>query len=191
MRTEKCLDLLATLLDTAAITAPEKSLLFHNADAVLVMARAYESDGRTFLGSGDPVNALASAWYGSGWLHFGITYGLTETSRPAGCPFISPCESLPSTFAQKLEEKTLRYQRLLDTARASVECAGSPATASFGFSEKILFIAGIYAEQGGRHLRERKYEDALACFSYGHGWLDAGATSGLFVITDNHDLFTV
>ena len=191
MRTEKCLELLATLLDTAAVPVPEKSLLFHNAESVLVMARAYESDGRTFLGSGDPVNALASAWYGSGWLHFGITYGLIEMNLPVGCPFLSPCESLPSPFAQKLEEKTLRYQRLLDTARASVECAGSPATAHHGFSEKILFIAGLYAEQGGRFLRERIYEDALACFSYGHGWLDAGVTSGLFVITDNHDLFTV
>ena len=191
MRTEKCLDLLATLLDTAVITVPEKSLLFHNAEAVIVMARAYESDGRTFLGSGDPVNALASAWYGSGWLHFGITYGLIEMSLPVGCPFLSPCESLPPSFAQKLEEKTLRYQRLLDTARASVECAGSPATANHGFSEKILFIAGLYAAQGACYLRDGTYEDALACFSYGHGWLDAGVTSGLFVITDNHDLFTV
>jgi hypothetical protein len=191
MKTEKCLDLLATLLDTAAITVPEKSLLFHNAETVLVMARAYESDGRTFLGSGDPVNALASAWYGSGWLHFGITYGLIEMSLPVGCPFLSPCESLPSSFAQKLEEKTLRYQRLLDTARASVECAGSPATTNYRFSEKILFIAARYAAQGACYLRDGTYEDALACFSYGHGWLDAGVTSGLFVITDNRDLFTV
>lgn len=191
MRTEKCLDLLATLLDTAAIPVLEKSPLYRNAEAVLVMARAYESDGRTFLGSGDPVNALASAWYGSGWLHFGITYGLLEMSLPVGCPFLSPCESLPSSFAQKLEEKTLRYQRLLDTARASVECAGSPATANYGFSEKILFIAARYAAQGACYLRDGTYEDALACFSYGHGWLDAGVTSGLFIITDNHDLFTV
>jgi len=191
MKTEKCLDLLATLLDTAAITVPEKTLLFHNAEAALVMARAYESDGRIFLGSGDPVNALASAWYGSGWLHFGITYGLIDMSLPVGCPFLTPCESLPPSFAKKLEEKTLRYQRLLDTARTSVECAGSPATASYGFSEKILFIAALYAAQGACYLRVGTYEDALACFSYGHGWLDAGVTSGLFVITDNNDLFTV
>jgi hypothetical protein len=191
MKTEKCLDLLATLLDTAAVSVPEKTLLFHNAEAVLVMARAYESDGRTFLGSGDPVNALACAWYGSGWLHFGITYGLTEMSLPVGCPFLTPRESLPPSFTQKLEEKTLRYQRLLNIARASVGCAGSPATASYRFSEKILFIAAQYAAQGACYLRVGTYEDALACFSYGHGWLDAGVTSGLFVITDNHDLFTV
>ena len=49
MKTEKCLDLLATLLGTAAIPAPEKTPLYRSAEAVLVMARAYESDGRTFL----------------------------------------------------------------------------------------------------------------------------------------------
>jgi uncharacterized protein len=191
MKTEKCLDLLATLLDTTAILAPENTPLYQDAEAVLVMARAYESDGRAFLVSGDRVNALACAWYGSGWLHFGITYGLMEMDLPVGCPFLSPCESLPPSFAQKLEEKTCRYQRLLDTARASVECAGSPATACYGFSEKVLFIAALYAAQGACYLRDETYEDALACFSYGHGWLDAGVTAGLFTITDNNDLFTV
>jgi uncharacterized protein len=191
MKTEKCLDLLATLLGTAAIKAPEKTPLYRSADAVLVMARAYESDGRTFLISGDPINALASAWYGSGWLHFGITYGLLEIGLPAGCPFLNPCESLSSSIAQKLEEKTLRYQRLLDTARASVEYTGSPATASYQFAEKVLFIAALYAVQGAGYLKAGTYEDALACFSYGHGWLDAGVTAGLFAITDHHDLFTV
>ena len=191
MKTEKCLDLLAMLVDTAGISAPEKTALYRNAETVLVMARAYESDGRTFLGSSDPVNALASAWYGSGWLHFGITYGLVTMSLPVGCPFLTPCEILPPSAGRNLEEKTLRYQRLLDTARASVECAGSPATVTFDFSEKILFIAERYADQGAAYLRSSKSEDALACFSYGHGWLDAGVTSGLFVITDHHDLFTV
>jgi uncharacterized protein len=191
MKTEKCLDLLATLLSTATIPTPEKTPLFRHAEAVLVMARAYESDGRTFFASDDRVNALASAWYGSGWLHFGITYGLLEMNLPVGCPFLSPCESLPPSFAKKLEEKTYRYQRLLDTARASVEYAGEPGTAGYGFSEKVLFIAGLYAVQGAGYLRAGTYEDALACFSYGHGWLDAGVSTGLFTVTGNHDLFTV
>jgi hypothetical protein len=119
-------------------------------------------------------------------------YGLLETTgQPAGCPFLSPCESLPPSFAEKLAEKTRRYQRLLDTARASVKCAGEPATAVCQFSENVLFTATLYAAQGTRYLSAGTYEDALACFSYGHGWLDAGVTAGLFVITGNHDLFTV
>jgi hypothetical protein len=191
MKTDDCLGLLATLLGAATITAPEKTPLYQSAEAVLVMARAYESDGRTFFKSGDRLNALACAWYGSGWLHFGITYGLLEMSLPVGCPFLNPCESLPPSFAKNLEEKTRRYQRLLDTARASVGCTGELATASNGFSKKVLFIAALYAAQGARYLGGETYEDALACFSYGHGWLDAGVTSGLFLINDHHDLFTV
>ena len=191
MKTKDCLDHLASLLGTATITAPKKTSLYRTAETVLVMARAYESDGGTFLLSGDPLNALASAWYGSGWLHFGIMYGLLEIGFPVGCPFLSPCESLPLSFAQNLEEKTRRYQRLLDTARASVKCAGEPATAHHSFSEKVLFIAALYAAQGTWYHGNGTYEDALACFSYGHGWLDAGVTAGLFIITGHHDLFTV
>jgi hypothetical protein len=191
MKTEKCLDLLSTLAGTAVIPAPEGTPLHRSAEAVLGMARAYESDGRTFLTSGDPVNALASAWYGSGWLHFGITYGLLEMDLPVGCPFLSPCESLSLSFSEKLEEKTRRYQKLLDTAQESVTYAGEPATVTSGFSEKLLFIAALYAAQGAGYLRDGSCEDALACFSYGHGWLDAGVTAGLFTITDHHDLFTV
>jgi hypothetical protein len=191
MKTEKCLDLLSTLAGTAAIPAPEETPLHRNAESVLEMARAYESDGRTFLTSGDPVNALACAWYGSGWLHFGITFGLLEMDLPIGCPFLSSCESLSPSFGGKLEEKTRRYQRLLDTARESVKPAGEPTTVTCGFSEKVLFIASLYAAQGDGYLRDGTYEDALACFSYGHGWLDAGVTAGLFTITDHHDLFTV
>ena len=191
MKTEKCLNLLATLAGTAVIPAPEETPLYRCAGAVLGMARAYESDGRTFLTSGDPVNALASAWYGSGWLHFGITYGLLEMELPVGCPFLTPCESLSSSYAEKLEEKARRYQKLLDTARDSVKCAGEPATITYGFSEKILFIAALYAERGAGYLRDGTFEDALACFSYGHGWLDPGVTAGLFTLTDHRDLFTV
>ena len=191
MKTEKCLDLLATLAGTAVIPAPEETPLHRSAEAVLGMARAYGSDGRTFLTSGDPVNALASAWYGSGWLHFGITYGLLEMDLPVGCPFLTPCESLSSSCGGKLEEKTRRYQKLLDTARESVKTAGEPASVSCRFSEKVLFIAALYAAQGAGYLRDGSCEDALACFSYGHGWLDAGVTAGLFSITDHHDLFTV
>jgi uncharacterized protein len=191
MKTDACLSLLATLLDTATIPAPEKSALGQSAEAVLVMARAYESDGKTFFISGDRVNALASAYYGSGWLHFGITFGLLETAFPAGCPFLNRCEHLPQSFAGKLEEKTHRYERMLNTARSSVKCAGEPATISHEFSQKVLFITALYAIQGAGYLQTGNHEDALACFSYGHGWLDAGVTTGLFEITGERDIFTI
>jgi len=191
MKTEKCLDLLATLAGTASIPAGGNTPLFRAADAVLTMARAYESDGRTFLVSGDPVNALASAWYGSGWLHFGIAYGLLETSLPAGCPFLSPCEPLPPEARGKLEEKAGRYRRLLKTAGESVACECDRSTPAGDFAERVLLIVACYSSQGETYCRAGLYGDALACFSYGHGWLDAAVTSGLFRIVRNRELFTV
>lgn len=191
MRTEDCLDILAALLAAASIPAREATPLYRSADAVLVMARAYESDGRTFLAAGDPVNALASAWYGSGWFHLGVTSGLLETGTHARCPFRDPCETLPQSCSEKLREKTGRYEQLLSTARASVRPAGEPGTAAGAFSEKVLFIAALYSVRGTRLLGNGTYEDALAAFSYAHGWLDAGVAAGLFAVTARHDLFPV
>jgi uncharacterized protein len=191
VRTKDCLALLGTVLDAASATVPEKTGLARSAGSVLVMARAYESDGRTFLASGDRVNALASAWYGYGWLHFGITYGLLECDVPAGCPFISPCEPLPPSFHDRLSEKTQRYARLLDTARHAVRPAPETGTAAGDFAGRVLLITSSYARAGDTCRQSGALEDALARYSYGHGWLDAGVTAGLFSITDNRDLFTV
>jgi hypothetical protein len=49
----------------------------------------------------------------------------------------------------------------------------------------------VYAEKGRREKKRGREEDALAAFSYGHGWLDAAVTTGLFRIRAHHKLFTV
>ena len=146
------------------------------------MARAYESDGIRFFESGDPVNALASFYYGFGWLHFGLSSGLLSVTSPTVCPFKEPLEMLQLPFRAKLEEKASRYAHLLEIARKSVKCAPDPATTSHDFAQRILCIAGVYARRGVCLERSGNHEDALASFSYGHGWLDAGVTSGFFRI---------
>lgn len=191
MRTEDCFALLSMVLDAVSVAVPEKTGLWGSAGSVLTMAKAYESDGRTFAASDDRVNALASAWYGFGWLHFGITYGLLKSTVPAGCPFLSPCEPLPPQFRDRLLEKTGRYAHLLDTARHAVRPAPAAGTAAGDFADRILLIASAYAGSGNLCHTTGAHEDALARFSYAHGWLDAGVTAGLFTITDHHDLFTV
>lgn len=175
----------------ARISAPQDTPAGQIASSVLDMARAYESDGIVFFRSGDPVNALAGFYYGFGWLHFGLTSGLLVITDAALCPFAGLPEILPLQFREKLVEKSIRYARLLDTARSSVTCAPDPATRSHDFAGRILSVAGIYASHGKQLLNSGAHEGALASFSYGHGWLDAGVTAGLFTITDHHDLFTV
>ena len=51
-------------------------------------------------------------------------------------------------------------------------------------------MAASYLDDG-RHFREADdLVNALASFSYGYGWLDAGVRMGLFAVPDDTDLFT-
>jgi hypothetical protein len=52
-------------------------------------------------------------------------------------------------------------------------------------------ITSVYAGSGNYCQRSGAPEDALARYSYAHGWLDAGVTAGLFCITGHRELFTV
>jgi uncharacterized protein len=192
MKIRECQVLLSSALDNTRSNAPDGTALGDTAALELEMARAYLSDGTTFSTSGDSVNALASYFYAFGWLHFGCAYGtLRMDMKLPPCPFISPCERLPDKVQGKLTEKTGRYERLLDTARSSVTCAPDPFTPSHLLAVRILGIAETYAGRGRWLRQEKRLEDALAGFSYGHGWLDAGVRAGLYVIIQNRDLFTV
>ncbi len=188
-----CGKLLSTGIESTIIGSPEKTPLALAAGTVLGMARAYSKDGDTFYATGDRVNALASYWYGFGWLHFGCAYGFLAVpgTDMNCCPFQGPCDRLPATFTLKLAEKTTRYARLLDTARTSIVPAPDPATSAHDFCCRVLVIVGCYASQGIYYQKAGYFEDALSCFSYGHGWLDAAVRSGLFRITRERALFTV
>ena len=191
MKIEACMVLFTSTLSETRIVAPSNTPLNTIAASVLEMARAYESDGITFFESHDPVNALAGFYYGLGWLHFGLSSGLLASTNQPLCPFSGSQEILLSQFRTKLEEKTNRYAHLLDTARSSVTCVSEPETTSHDFSLRILAITALYAGHGDCCLKSGSAEDALASFSYGHGWLDAGVTTGYFRIMAQRDLFTV
>lgn len=94
-------------------------------------------------------------------------------------------------MAADIEEKTDRYERLLSEALDAAEIAPAPDTPTFEAAEECRVMAESYLEDG-RHFRaDDDLVNALAAFSYGHAWLDAGARIGLFdVPTDGH-LFTV
>jgi hypothetical protein len=191
MKIGECQILLTSLLSATGISAPDNTHYAKIAETVLGMTSAYESDGITFFKSGDPVNALASFYYGFGWLHFGVSSGLLSLASPPACPLMGSLEILQAPYRAKLEEKTYRYAHLLDTAVSSVTSAPDPATRSHGFAERILFVARVYGRYGNYYLDSSAFEEALSRFSYGHGWLDAGVTAGFFYITAERDLFCV
>lgn len=91
-----------------------------------------------------------------------------------------------------LAEKTDRYREMLEDALAAAEPipasdADGRATAD---GTDLMTMARSYLEDGVHFLDEGEEADALAAFSYGHGWLDAGVRAGL-IEADDPELFTV
>ncbi|MCH7662051.1 MAG: DUF357 domain-containing protein [Euryarchaeota archaeon] len=90
-----------------------------------------------------------------------------------------------------LAEKTDRYEVLLAEALDAAEPAGETGTPLAEAAEECLEMAGSYLGDG-RHFREQgDLVNALASFSYGHGWLDAGARIGVLSVPQEGHLFTV
>ena len=88
-------------------------------------------------------------------------------------------------------EKTDRYEDLLAQALAAAETAVPADTPLGEAARECEEMARSYLEDG-RHFREDEdLVNALAAFSYGHAWLDAGARIGLFDVPEEGHLFTV
>ncbi|MFB6150581.1 MAG: DUF357 domain-containing protein [Haloarculaceae archaeon] len=90
-----------------------------------------------------------------------------------------------------LDEKTDRYEDLLAEALAAAERTAPEGTPLAAAADEFEEMARSYLEDG-RHFRaEDDPVNALAAFSYGHAWLDAGARIGLFDVPEEGHLFTV
>ncbi|QLD87807.1 DUF357 domain-containing protein [Natronomonas salina] len=90
-----------------------------------------------------------------------------------------------------LEEKTDRYEDLLAEALEAAEIAPQEGTPLHDAALEYEEMARSYLEDG-RHFREDDdLVNALASFSYGHGWMDAGARIGVFEVPTEGHLFTV
>ncbi|NYT06198.1 MAG: DUF357 domain-containing protein [Methanomicrobiales archaeon] len=177
-------------LAMVSIPVPEGSSLYAAATSVLEMAEAYADDGHTFLAGGDAVNALASFAYGLGWLDAGAAFGLFEgVSGGQFNPDYS--DSVPGDRAGHLLEKTQRYRRMLAEAYRSVDCAPDPESPPYTGCKLVLGTVLQACREGDACRADHDHEDALAWYSYGYGWLDAGVRCGLLRIEQNRSLFTI
>ena len=92
-------------------------------------------------------------------------------------------------MAAELNEKTDRYERLLSAALEAAEIAPEEGTPLYEAAVEFQEMARSYLEDG-RHFRaESDPVNALAAFSYGHGWMDAGARIGIFEVPSEGELF--
>ncbi|MCX2819007.1 MAG: hypothetical protein ACI9QA_000362 [Methanobacteriota archaeon] len=82
----------------------------------------------------------------------------------------------------ELSEKASRYGRMLADAVGAVEVVDDSDEAD-GF----LRQAESYLEDGRRFLDEGDEVNALAAFSYGHAWLDAGMRMGFYETDAEHE----
>lgn len=90
-----------------------------------------------------------------------------------------------------LQEKTDRYEQLLSEALEAADLAVAADSPLAAAGEDCLEMARSYLDDG-RHFRSNDDAvNALAAFSYGHAWLDAGARIGILDVPTEGDLFTV
>ena len=90
-----------------------------------------------------------------------------------------------------IEEKTDRYEGLLAEALDEATVTSPAETPLASAAADCEEMAQSYLEDG-RHFRdEGDLVNALAAFSYGHAWLDAGARVGLLDVPREGHLFTV
>jgi len=189
MKTGDYGDSLGRVLRGISLSPPEGTALHRAAREALEMAEAYLSDGRAFLSAGDLVNALAAFAYASGWLDASSTLGLFTTDSTIGLPGFP--EEVHSMDARKLRAKEDRYRKMLSGALEAIECSPDPGSPLFQAAMFILGRARELLGEGDRRQREGEDVDALACYSHGHGWLDAGVRAGLFRVLHSRELFTV
>ncbi|ADD04367.1 DUF357 family protein [Natrialba magadii ATCC 43099] len=94
-------------------------------------------------------------------------------------------------MAADLAEKTDRYEGLLAEALEEATVAPREGTPMAEAAADCYGMAESYLTDG-RHFRDQDdLVNALASFSYGHAWLDAGARIGLFDVPTEGHLFTV
>ncbi len=86
-------------------------------------------------------------------------------------------------MADRLHEKTRRYEALLDDALAQSSIAMTSDEPRRGIAEAHVEMAEAYLADGRHFQAEDDFVNALAAYSYGHGWLDAAIRAG-FVETD-------
>jgi len=93
-------------------------------------------------------------------------------------------------MSDDLATKTDRYETLLAEALDAATVAEEIPLEQAEAAEECLEMAQAYLEDG-RFFRETDdLPDALAAFSYGHGWLDAGARIGVLDVPEEGHLFT-
>ena len=87
------------------------------------------------------------------------------------------------------EEKVLKYFDI--TRRALKKAKDSREKISIKDARKIIIdMVENYLSDAGHFYKKKDFVNAFAALNYAHGWLDCGASLGIFDVHDSN-LFTV
>lgn len=89
-----------------------------------------------------------------------------------------------------LNEKVKKYEDMLKRALEKAKFAPIPESHMYSVAQDYRTMAEAYYNDGIYFLKNKDPVNALASFSYGHAWLDAGAKLGVFLV-DDKTLFTI
>lgn len=89
-----------------------------------------------------------------------------------------------------LDEKVKRYETMLCSALSAFEVAPQENSHLRKVADDFSTMAQAYYNDGRFFNEHGDKVNALACFSYGHAWLDAGVKLGVFKVSDEK-LFTI
>lgn len=90
-----------------------------------------------------------------------------------------------------LAEKAARYEQLLEVALETAEPTPPDGTPLAEAAAEFAGMARSYLEDGRHFAADGDRVNALAAFSYGHAWLDAGARLGVFDVPEGDHPFAV
>ena len=89
-----------------------------------------------------------------------------------------------------LNEKVKKYEDMLKRALQKVKYSPIPESHMYAVAKDYYTMAEAYYKDGLYFLDSGDPVNALASFSYGHAWLDAGVKLGVFTV-DDETLFTI
>lgn len=174
---------------TGSSTVPDRTALGMIASDIREIISSYLSDSESFREKGDAVNEYAALAYAHGWFDAGIFLGYLSGKSPS--LYLPEDTFVPLDQQVRLEEKTLRYERMIRTAVHSVEIAPESGSPFYQAALTILKRAErVCMTEHSPVSSDIGYGAELGRISYEYGWLDLGLRAGLYRILANPELFT-
>ncbi len=88
------------------------------------------------------------------------------------------------------EEKLLSYLSITDKALHKLELAKQKAE-NMAMAKDFLLMAKSYYSDARHYYKKGDFVTAFAAVNYAHGFIDAGARAGFFIVDNSDDIFAV